>query len=145
MAEIKDVVREIAEQIRNRVEGIRRVPEAPPESNDVFPFVVVYPLTGEYDLHTPEDMVGLHSINIELHVARKDLARDFGTLVDIMDDIPRELLDALTDGDIGESSSDVNLSTFGAINYTFGALEWAGVETLGVTYTINEVKVKANL
>lgn len=139
MAEIGDVVQEIVDQLRDKVPGLRRIPDAPPESNDQFPFAVVYPVSGSYSGHTPEDMVGLHDINIELHVTRKDLPRDFANLIDLQDDIPSALLVGIKDSDYS------NLITFGDITYIFGALEWAGVQTLGVTYTVSGVKVTADL
>jgi hypothetical protein len=38
-----------------------------------------------------------------------------------------------------------NLSTFGIVEYTFGPLEWAGVQTLGVTYSITGLKVQTTV
>lgn len=139
MAEIGDVIDEIVNQLRDKVTGLRRIPDAPPESNDQFPFAVVYPVSGSYSGHTPEDMVGLHDINIELHILRKDLPRNFDSVIDLQDDIPNALLVGIKDSDFSD------LITFGDITYTFGALEWAGVQTLGVTYTVSGVKVTANL
>ena len=139
MADIATVIAELVTQLTNDVTGLRRVPDAPPETIDQFPFAVVYPSNGTYNTHTPEDMIGLHNINVEVHVSRKDLPRDFTSLLDLQDDIPSSLLSGLKDGDYSQ------LTTFGEISYTFGPLEWAGVPTLGVTYTISGVKVKADL
>jgi len=141
MSDVYDAATEIAKQIRNNVPGIRSVPDEPPENVELFPFVVVYPLTGTYGGHTPEDMLGLHNINVELHVKRdeKRLAQAYRQLAELQDDIPRELLEGIRDSDYS------HLQTFGDITYTFGPANWAGVETLAVVYTINEVKVTTNL
>ena len=135
MALLKNVVAEIIDELQT-IQAIRRVPDEPPENNEQFPFAVVYPLTGLWTQGPAQLMKGLHGINIELHVARKDLPRDFTKVMDLIDEIPYQLMKLLNDG--GYS----HLSTFGVIEYTFGPLSWAGVDTLGVTYTITEVKVE---
>ena len=71
MAVLKDAIAEIIDELQT-ISGIRRVPDAPPEKNEDFPFAVVYPLTGLYTVGPSTLMKGLHGINIELHVARND-------------------------------------------------------------------------
>ncbi|MHC4646876.1 MAG: hypothetical protein ACYTBJ_15365 [Planctomycetota bacterium] len=138
MSILKDAVAEIVDELQT-ISGIRRVPDDPPENNDQFPFAVVYPLTGLYTQGPAVLMKGLHSVNIELHVSRKDLPRDFKLIMDLIDEIPYELMKLLNDGGY------TNLSTIGEIEYTFGPLSWAGVDTLGVTYTITDVKVEREI
>ena len=138
MALLKDAVAEIIDELLT-ISGIRRVPDAPPENNDQFPFAVVYPLTGTFVGGPATLMKGLHGINIELHVARKDLSRDYAQIMDLIDEIPWQLMKLRNDGKL------TNMATFGAITYTFGPLSWAGVETLGVTYTINETKIEREI
>lgn len=135
---LKDAVAEIVDELQT-IGEIRRVPDNPPENNEQFPFAVVYPLTGLYTQGPAQVMKGLHSINVELHVARKDLPRDFKLVMDLIDEIPYELMKLLNDG--GYS----NLATIGDVEYIFGPLSWAGVETLGVTYTITNVKVETEI
>lgn len=135
---LKDAVAEIVDELQT-ISGIRRVPDAPPENNDQFPFAVVYPLTGTYEQQMTRLMKGLHSINIELHVARKDLPRDFSLVMELIDTIPTELMALHAAGGFSY------LATFGIIEYTFGPLSWAGVDTLGVTYTINNVKIETTV
>jgi len=135
---LKDAIGDIVEELQT-ISGIRRVPDEPPENNDQFPFAVVYPLTGIYTQGPAQLMKGLHSINIELHIARKDLPRDYAQVMDLIDTLPWELMKLLNDG--GYS----NLATFGEIGYVFGPLSWAGVDTLGVTYTIGDVKVETEI
>jgi hypothetical protein len=133
--DLKDAVAEIIDELQT-IPEIRRVPDNPPENNDQFPFCVVYPLTGLYTQGPAKLMKGLHSVNIELHVARKDLPRDFSQVMNVIDEIPYQMMKRLNDGKWS------NLATFGEIEYTFGPLSWAGVDTLGVTYTITNVKVE---
>ena len=137
MALLKNVVKEIIDELQT-ISGIRYAPDELVESaNDQFPFAVVYPLTGYFNtLTTSAQMKGMHSINIELHIARKDLPRDFSQVMDLIDEIPYQIIKLRNDGLLS------HMATFGNIEYTFGPLSWAGVDTLGVTYTITEVKVE---
>jgi len=134
VTDLKDAIDEILDEIRT-IKEIRRVPEQPPENNDVFPFVVGYPSSGVYT-GRPNYMRGLHNIAIELHVARKDLPRDYSKVMDLIDEIPYQLQKLQVD------SGYSTVITFGEIEYTFGVLEWAGIETLGVTYIINTTKLE---
>jgi hypothetical protein len=133
--DLRNAVSEIVDELQT-ISGIRRVPDEPPENNDQFPFAVVYPLTGLYTQGPAQLMKGLHSVNIELHVSRKDLPRDFALVMSLIDEIPWQMMKRLNDGEWS------NLATIGVIEYTFGPLSWAGVETLGVTYTMTGVKVE---
>lgn len=136
---LKDAIGDIVDELQT-IKDIRRVPDEPPENNDQFPFAVVYPLTGLYTQGPAQLMKGLHSINIELHVVRKaDLAREFNKVMDLIDTIPWELMKKLNDAEYS------NLATIGQIEYIFGPLSWAGEDTLGVTYTITDVKVETEI
>lgn len=131
---IKKAIQEIVDEIRN-VRDLRSVPDAPPENNDVFPFAVVYPVSGTFEKQSWGWSVDLHNVAIELHVARKDLPRDFMQIVDVFDSIPNQLESGL------QNDRFSTVDTWGNITYIFGALEWAGVETLGVTFTMESVKL----
>ena len=136
---LKDALKDIVDELQT-ISGIRRVPDEPPENNEQFPFAVVYPLTGLYTQGPAQLMKGLHNVNIELHVVRKaDLAKEFNQVMNLLDTIPWELMKKLNDAEYD------NLATIGQIEYTFGPLEWAGVDTIGVTYTIQGVKVETEI
>ena len=136
---LKDAINDIVIELQT-IKDIRRVPDEPPENNDQFPFAVVYPLTGLYTQGPAQLMKGLHNVNIELHVVRKvDLAREFNQVMNLIDTIPWELMKKLNDAEYN------NLATIGQIEYIFGPVSWAGVETLGVTYTIIDVKVETEI
>lgn len=65
-----------------------------PDSINEFPAIVVYPSSGRWRLGTHANENGkptrwaLHTIRIELHVARKDLSRDMATLMWFCDSLP---------------------------------------------------------
>jgi hypothetical protein len=140
MSLLKNTVAEIIDELQT-IPGIRYAPDELVENNnDQFPFAVVYPLSGYFNTFTTSaQMKGMHSINIELHVARKDLPRDFATVMDLIDEIPYQLMKLRHDSGL------THMATFGNIEYSFGPMEWAGVNTIGVTYTITEVKVERNI
>ena len=131
---LKDAVQEIVDELR-KISDLRRVPDEPPETNNQFPFAVVYPIRGEYGGGYVGSMKGLHSVVIELHIARKDLPRDYMQVMDLIDEIPKQIMIARKDARFSE------MSAVGTIEYEFGALSWGGVDTLGVTYIITKVKV----
>ena len=135
---IKAAVQEVVDELR-KISDIRRVPDAPPENNSQFPFVIVYPMRGTYFGGPPGLVTGLHGIVIELHIARKDLPRDFDDVMDLFDELPNELFKSLKDAEFSA------IMTFGNIEYEFGPLMYADVETIGVTYTMTEVKVMTTL
>jgi hypothetical protein len=135
---LKDAIAEIVDELQT-ISDIRRVPDEPPENNDQFPFAVVYPTSGSYAQLMTVEMRALHNVNIELHVSRKDLPRDFALVMKLIDTIPLELMKLHKDGGFS------NLDTFGDIAYIFGPLNWAGVDTLGVTYTITDLKIKTDV
>ena len=142
--ELKEVLAEFISELQD-ISGLRRVPTEPPENNDQFPFVVVYPIVGRYRTGPPGLMVGLHQVNVELHIVRKqDLAREFAQVMNLIDDIPKKLYQGILD------STKFTDFTFGGdesegIDYTFGPLSWAGEDTIGVTFTIHKVKVSMDI
>jgi len=138
VTDLKAACIEIVNEIQT-IPGIRSAPEEPPESTELYPFVVTYPGTGTYHQGPAVVLTGLHDITIELHVARRDLPRNYTTVLDLIDQIPYELQKLLNAG--GYST----IKTFGDIEYTFGAMSWGGVDTIGVRYTITQVKTQTGL
>jgi hypothetical protein len=137
MALLKDAIAEIIDELQT-ISGIRYAPDELVEnSNEQFPFAVVYPLTGLFNTRTSSMLMkGLHEINIELHVARKDLPRDFATVMNLIDEIPYQLMKKRLAGSFS------HIDAFDEITYIFGPLLWGGVDTLGVTYTMTVAKVQ---
>jgi len=137
-SDLKDAVQEVVNMLRE-VDGLRRVPDEPPENNDQFPFVIVYPGDGRYKGGPPGLVTGLHNIVIELHIARKDLPRDFSSAMVLFDRIPFKLFANL------KAKKFSTIRTFSDIEYEFGPLNYAGIDTLGPTYTMTEVKIQTTL
>lgn len=79
------------------IPGLRNVQDEVPDSLNVFPSIVVYPIGMNWKLgsHSGERekpmRLGLFTIGIELVVARKDLPRDVDVLMTFCDVLPDRL------------------------------------------------------
>ncbi len=133
-----DAVGEIIDELQT-IQGIRRVPDEPPMNNEQFPFVVAMPDNGSYELEMTHFLKGLHNIRIELHVALKDLPRDYEQVMGLIDVIPYQIAKKLKDGKF------TKLATYGVVNYVFDFLRYGDVNTLGVIYTMTNVKVETTV
>lgn len=133
MATLQAAIDEIQAQVAT-VSGIRAAPDEPPEAINAFPFAVCYASSGRYSIGPPDVMHGMHSIILEVHVARVDLARDVGRAMGYAKSIPNRVFYALKAGTLPA------LETIGAIRYEFGAMMYAGQKTLGFRFTLENVK-----
>ena len=140
MATLQQAIDEIAADL-GALTGIRGAPDEAPEQISVFPFLVTYASSGEWESDVPGNKRGLHTITVELHVARKDLPRDIAGAMAYSDSIPNALLKAIatTAGDRFNNT----IQTFNRVTYTFGTLGWAGVDTIGFRFRIEGVKMQS--
>lgn len=132
---IESVVEELQGVVAD-ISGIRAAPVYPPDAMSVYPFAVCYARSGVYQIGPPEVMTGLHTVVIEVHVARKDLARDVAGVIGYADAVPAAIFAALADGTL---TSTLTIAT---IRYEFGPLGWAGVDTLGYRFYLEGVKTQ---
>jgi hypothetical protein len=114
--------------------GIMQAPDYPPEQLSVYPFLVCYLGHGEYIQQPIGVMTGLHSIIVQLHVGRSELPLDVQMAMGYISSIPHTLFDNPT--------LNGTCSTFGAITYDAGFVEWANVTTFAITFTIQDVKIQ---
>lgn len=135
MATLQLAIDQIQDEV-GALSGIRGAPDEPPDSINVFPFAVCYARSGSYYIGPPDVMTGLHTIVLELHVARKDLARDVATAMGYAKSIPNAIYSALKDGSL------TAISTLGDIRYEFVPMTWAGQDTIGFRFYIEEVKTQ---
>ncbi len=142
MATLDDAIGEIQADIR-ALDGIRAAPDYAPEQMNAFPFSVVYPGSGEFTSDVPGGMKGLHSITIELHVARKDLPRDIAKAMPFVQSIPNALLKAVATQ--GGDRFGGTIDTFGRITYEFGPLDWGATQTIGWRFRMEGVKIKGDI
>ena len=135
MAVLQDAIDEIQVLMR-ALPGIRDAPDEPPDQIAAYPFVVAYASTGTWDAQTPETIIGLHNIIIELHIARRDLPHAVEEAMKYSDQIPDTLYKALRDQTISA------IETWNNLTYIFGELNYDMVETIGFQFTLNGVKMR---
>jgi hypothetical protein len=107
--------------------GARFAPDFPPEQTAAFPFAVTYPSRATWDIQGGGWMKGLVTVRTEIHVARKDLARDVERVNIFAQAFPNELWSDPTLGGNVDTIIQVR-------QVAFGPLAWAGQDTIGYTF-----------
>ncbi len=127
--------KEIAEKLQT-LSSLRAAPEKIPAKGAFPAFAVVHmgdgsfePLVGGQVLH------GFHDMEIEMHVQRKDLARNYALIEDLTQQVVDHLQTRLKDQKFKK------LITWERIDYSLRPSRYGGVETLAVFFTIRSVKV----
>ena len=133
MATLQAIIDEIQDQV-GAISGIRGAPDEPPDSINAFPFAVCFVDTGEYLIGPPQVMTGLHTIIVELHVARKDLERDVQRAMVYAKSIPNAIFAAHA------ASTFTAFQTLTTITYEFGPLDWGDLQTIGFRFRLEGVK-----
>jgi hypothetical protein len=120
------------------VSGVKAAPATPPENlSGEFPFSVCYPSEGTWTEAVQGMKEALHFIVIELHLQRGALPYDVAAALNFADSVPNALFSALSTRFSG------TINTFGRIRYTFGAMEWGGIKTIGWRWTLEDVKIQS--
>lgn len=131
---LQDVINDIQDSI-GAISGIKNAPDYPPENINEYPFVVAYMGTGTIDFDAPPSTKGLHSIIVELHVARKDLPNDISIASPFVDSIPAAIMADVTLGG--------TVQLFENITYEFAVMRWDAVDTIGFRFTVNGVSQRS--
>lgn len=116
------------------LDGIQAAPESPPESVEVFPFSVAFARSGAYEPQSASFADGLHTIFLQIHCDRTVLNYAIERATPYIESFPRAVL---ADPTLGGAVSEVR-----AIRYAFGALKYAGTDTIGAQF---EIDVKIHL
>lgn len=119
------------------LEGMRKIGERPPETINDFPAFVCYASAGVWEFGAAQDKKGLHTIAIEIHVARKDLPKDIQAAMRWSDVVPNLLFYKL----LYDNKWNGTIDTFKRITYTFGGLGWGDAATLGFRFRVEDVKM----
>ena len=135
MATIDSAVDEVITELR-KITTLRRVPDNPPETNDMYPFATVVARSGAFHTRASGEYAGLHNIEIHLHVQRMQggLSKAYDDIIALVSSIPEQLF-----ANLGSYSA---IDTWeGDINYEFVHSEWNEVDTLAYIFTMENVKV----
>lgn len=105
------------------ISGIKSAPNYVPESANVFPFVAVYPGTGNLELQSAGWGKFFHTISVDFHVARTILPKAIADAIGFVEAFSKLVID---DPTLGGSVSEVT-----AIAYTFARMSFGEIDTIG--------------
>jgi hypothetical protein len=138
--ELATTIEEIMALLRSNVEGLRQIPDYPPEQASDFPFLAAWPDTFRASHNVPGEMLVLHNIRFQLHVSRDDLPYDVEEACRTFE----RILKVLFDGNYDRAFT--YMDTFGDISGTFGGMAWgageSAVQTVGFDFVMEDAKVR---
>ncbi len=140
MATLQDAISQ-AQLYARTLAGIKGAPAYAPEQMSDFPFCVAYSGGGTWEFGAGQQKKGLHTIVLELHVARKNLPGDIAAAMAYSDSIPALLMSKL----LTDNKWNGTVDTFGSIRYTFGPMGWNGAKTIGFRFFIEGIKMQSEL
>jgi hypothetical protein len=130
--------------------GVTTVPDAPPEqiaeSIDL-PAIYSYPLSGSWAYGAARGtgmdgafIWGLHTIAVNLWVARKDLPTDLAAAAEMAALIPKTLMETFDRDQFGGTVTQLGrVGSSGAepIRYEFAAFRWGGLDLVGWQFQVD--------
>lgn len=111
------------------IAGLKSAPTSPPEATMSFPFAVSYERSGRLVTHSAYFGDELVTIYCEIHVTRTILPAAISLAMTFRDPFIKAVIADPTLGD--------NVSTINEIRWTFGALKWDTVDTIGYRFEID--------
>lgn len=114
--------------------GLRAVSN-PQERYSVDPFATAFPGPGEFQIVSSGMTKGLQHIILEIHKVRKDLPRDLEVII-VYGQLVKDLLTIDANRTLPDSAGADTVSTIIGVDYDFGPLGWADVETIGYSFDI---------
>ena len=127
MATLQQAITQI-QTLVGALTGIKKAPATAPESINQFPFAVCYPESGTWELQAGVKK-GLHTVVIEIHVARVDLPRDIATALGYSESVVNTLMGNPTLAGMVDTIT-------GPVLYRFGSMHYAGQTTLGWQFRV---------
>lgn len=121
------------------VTGINQAPTNPNETQNIFPFALVYLSTGTLVLGAVGTRKSLYNIAIDVVTNRMNLPDDLAILTPFVDTIPAAL-EAQVSGAGARFTSTI--STFDSITVQFlPEFKYDGVQCIGYRFVMNNVKI----
>jgi len=117
--------------IASGLTDMRLAPNYPPEQANAFPFAISYIESGRLESTRLGKILsdGFHVLATEIHVARRDLP----TAIESAEGFLALFLTALQ----ADPALDGNVLAIDAMRYTFGALQYGGVDTIGYRFLLD--------
>lgn len=114
------------------IAGVRAAPDEPPEKIDPLPIAITYERSGEVDIAKPHSGSFAEqrgTIWSELHVQRADLPRAIRSTMTFREAFLRKLQ--------ADPTLNGTIMLVNPVRWTFLALEWNGVQTVGYRFEID--------
>lgn len=151
---LADVMTEMGNDLRT-IPGLRRCFDVPPDQIGERPAIVMYPISGSHRLASHSGDLGLpmrwmkHTIVIRLMVARKDLSRDYESVMAFCDTLPNYLFAGFKRDAYGGSMTilgdpDMANNAINPIRYSLEESGWGSDQTLEWRYEI-DVSINAEI
>ena len=125
------------EDVQGTIRALTGIAGAPNDPTDApsgqWPVSVAFPRSGQFSGGGNQQVQGLHNIVVQLHYPRADLERAYAAIVPYVETIAEAVLDDPTLGSTATAS--------GPLTYTFGAMTWASVNTIGWQFELT-VKIR---
>lgn len=138
MAKCLDDAIEAVLLLASQIDGLRQVAN-PKERYNVDPFAIAFPGDGTLEIGSSGMVKGLPHIILEIHKVRKDLPRDLEKVIPFFERF-KALLAVDANRTLPDTAGNATVDTIVNVDFTFGPLGFADVQTLGWTFDI-EVKI----
>jgi hypothetical protein len=138
---------EIRVIVNRGVDALRATELYPVDQVTRYPLAVVFPQAGTLKNGPPENMTGLHNINVMLiYPLEPGLQQSFERVTPLIDSVGTALWDALRAGEIGSAAgANSVIQTWQDITYTVEDRSIAGSDYLVVVLVVNQVKIQTAL
>lgn len=139
MSTLQDAIEQI-QRIAKSLSGIKAAPDYAPDDQAQYPFAVTYASIGSWGGHGGlGGKRGLHTIVTEIHVSRNPgLARAIEEAMPYCESFVDAIFDDIgNSGKLYEATSGLGHGMGDPVRYTFGALQWAGIQTVGFRFEID--------
>lgn len=138
MTTVYDAIQQIQEVV-GAVSGIRFAPDSPPNQVAHFPAAICYSRAADWSRSDATFYTALHSVVIEVHFPKEDLARAVALATPYGDLIVSALLSAFKAGTFTAFQSP------GSITGEFGPMEWDSTETVGWRLVLTNIKIQGSV
>lgn len=146
MATVTEVITAIQTRLTG-LSGIVLMPAYPPEDLALIqlPAILSYPQSGAWGPGAATPPPGViartenHTINVDVHVHRFDLALNVAALMPFADSVPLRLMTGFREDRFDSTVFSMGPADGQPIRYELLELKWGGLETLGWRFSIDVV------
>jgi hypothetical protein len=130
---LEDVIKAV-QAIMRTVDGIRDAQDQIPDSENIEPFTLCYPNSGTYEQQSVGDVKALHTLTLDVMVARQDSKRSYQEVIPYVDRVALALLKKPT--------LNGTVQNFGPPSYTWMQFNYAGIDYVGWRFVIPGIKLR---